>query len=92
MRTRDKGIGTSKYVRKKVPFCVYVPIFSYARYFHRTMEGVGSTFCYSILVRTYELNDPDKEELLQKASFEIGFQESQKQNGRQTVFVPALRG
>ena len=34
MHTRR--VDTSKYVRKKVPFCIYFIIFSFTRYFHHT--------------------------------------------------------
>ena len=44
MRTRWRGVDTSKYVRKKVPFCTYFVIVSYTGDFYHTLLSLASTF------------------------------------------------
>ena len=39
-----EGVGTSKYVHNKTPFCMYFVMFSYARYFCHTLLSLMMSF------------------------------------------------
>ena len=48
MRTRGKRADTSKYVHKKVAFCMKFVVFSYAKYvYHTLVFGIDFHLCFT---------------------------------------------